>query len=310
VTELTCSACGVPLDSRAPFCPACGASVSDPLLGAALHERFLVEKRIAIGGFGSVYRGRDLDAGVPVAIKVMHRELAGDQALIARFRREGAVLRLLHDPHGVTTFAHGETVEGLPFLVMELLEGETLLDAMRRRGPLPWRDVFALGIGVCRALAEAHGHGVVHRDLKPSNVFMTTSGHAKVLDFGIARILASSDVSDPRELTLVGTAVGSVDYMAPEQLMGGKAEPRSDLYGLGLVLYEAIAGRRPFRGSGLDLLSDQLAIAPMPTSEVAGTPGVVDAVLLRCLAPDLDDRFPDAAALADALGAALHAEDP
>jgi serine/threonine protein kinase len=310
MTSLACSACAAPLDSRAPFCPNCGASAADPLLGAALHERFLVEKRIAIGGFGSVYRGRDLDAGQAVAIKVMHRELAGDQALIARFRRECAVLRRLHDPHAVATFAHGETVEGLPFLVMELLEGETLLDAMRQRGPLPWRDVFALGIGVCRALAEAHGHGVVHRDLKPSNVFVTTSGHAKVLDFGIAKILASSDVSDPRELTMLGTAVGSVEYMAPEQLMGGKAEPRSDLYGVGLVLYEAIAGRRPFRGSGLDLLSDQLAVTPMPPSAVADTPGVVDVVLLRCLAPDVDDRFSDATALADALAAALHAGDP
>jgi serine/threonine protein kinase len=308
MTALTCSACAAPLDSRASFCPNCGASVTDPLLGAALHERFLVEKRIAIGGFGSVYRGRDLDAGQPVAIKVMHRELAGDEPLVARFRREGAVLRLLRDPHAVATFAHGETVDGLPFLVMELLEGETLLDLMRRRGPLPWRDVFALAVGVCRALAEAHGHGVVHRDLKPSNIFVTTSGRPKVLDFGIAKILESSDVRDPRELTMLGTAVGSVDYMAPEQLMGGKAEPRSDLYVLGLVLFEAIAGRRPFRGSGLDLLTDQLGVAPMSASELAEVPRVVDSVLLRCLAPDVDDRFPDATELAGALDAALRTQ--
>jgi serine/threonine-protein kinase len=308
---MNCPTCGVALDSRATFCPSCGATVPDPFIGAEIAGRYIAERRIAIGGFGSIYRGREVISGRPVALKIIHRELAGDENLVARFRREGTVLRKLLDVHAVATYELGET-DGLPFIAMELLEGETLLQAFRSAGTLPWRRVFAVGKGVCSALDEAHRLGIVHRDLKPANIFLTGGDFVKVLDFGIAKILSTSEVSDPRELTIMGTAVGTLEYMAPEQLMGGKADPRTDIYTLGVVMYETITGRRPFNAAGFDLLTEQLTTpVPLPSTLVE-VPAAVDQVLVRCLGQDVDDRFPDAAALARALDEALlaHPEAP
>jgi serine/threonine protein kinase len=304
----TCVQCATPLDSRSTFCPTCGTTVPDRNLGATLASRYVAERRIAIGGFGSIYRGHEISTGRAVALKIMHPELAGDENLIGRFRREGLVLLKLVDPHAVATYELGETADGLPFIAMELLAGETLLQAFRGAGRLPWRRALAIGRGVCGALVEAHALGIIHRDLKPANIFLAANDFVKVLDFGIAKILASSEVSDPRELTRMGTAVGTVEYMAPEQLMGGKADPRTDLYTLGVVMYETITGRRPFNAAGLDLLTEQLTSAPPPPSAVvAEIPPDVEALLLRCLAADIDGRFATAKDLARAIDAALAA---
>ena len=134
--------------------------------------------------------------------------------------------------------------EGLPYIVMELLGGETVLDRLRYMRPMPWRDAFAIGKQVCEALTAAHALGVIHRDLKPGNIFVA-SGVVKVLDFGIAKILSNSSVGNPQELTIMGTAVGTIEYMAPEQLMGGRADARTDLYTLGVVLDEMVVGKPP-----------------------------------------------------------------
>jgi serine/threonine-protein kinase len=242
----------------------------------------------------------------PIALKIMHRELAGDGNLVARFRREGTVLRKLLNAHAVATYELGETIDGLPFIAMELLDGDTLLGTIRSAGGrLPWQRVFALARGVCSALDEAHGLGIIHRDLKPANIFVTANDHVKVLDFGIAKILASSEVSDPRELTIMGTAVGTLEYMAPEQLMGGKADPRTDIYTLGVVIYEVITGRRPFNAAGLELLTEQLSSEPPPVSSHVEVPPEVDRVLARCLAQDVDDRFASAMELSRALDETL-----
>jgi serine/threonine-protein kinase len=240
----------------------------------------------------------------------VHRELAGDDKLVARFRREGTLLRKLLSPHAVTTYELGETAEGLPFIAMELLEGDTLLAAFRNAGRLPWQRVFEIGKGVCSALTEAHGLGIVHRDLKPANIFLGPNDFVKVLDFGIAKILSSSEVSDPRELTIMGTAVGTLEYMAPEQLMGGRADLRTDIYTLGVVLYETICGRRPFNAAGLELLTEQLSEAPPPASAHLDVPPEVDRVLQRCLAEDLDERFASALDLSRALDEALAVAAP
>jgi serine/threonine-protein kinase len=308
---MNCTQCGTALDSRATFCPSCGATVPDPLLGAEIAGRYVPEKRIAIGGFGSIYRGHELLSGRPIALKVMHRELSGDDNLVARFRREGTVLRKLLDVHAVATYELGET-DGRPFIAMELLEGETLLQAFRNAGQLPWRRVLQIGKGVCSALDEAHRLGIIHRDLKPANIFLTSQGIVKVLDFGIAKILSNSEVSDPRELTIMGTAVGTLEYMAPEQLMGGKADPRTDVYTLGVVMYETITGRRPFNAAGFDLLTEQLTMPVPPPSSIVELPPLVDQLLVRCLAQDADDRFASAAELSRAIDEALvaHPEAP
>jgi len=305
-----CAACSTPLDSRTTFCPACGRAVDDPLIGQVIAGRYQLERRIAIGGFGSIYRGVQIDLDRDVALKVMHRELAADANLVARFRREGEVLITLRDPHTVTTYELGETPDGLPFIAMELLEGESLLRLFHLHGRMPWQRVLAIARQICSALAEAHARGIVHRDLKPANIFVTSDERVKVLDFGIAKILASSDMPDPQELTIMGTAVGTVEYMAPEQLMGGRADGRTDIYTVGVLAYEMITGRRPFNAVGLDLLTMQLSEAPAPPSALVAVPPAVDRVLLACLAHDSAERFGDVGELARALDATLATQVP
>jgi serine/threonine-protein kinase len=301
-----CSACATPLDSRATFCPTCGRAIDDPFIGLLINLRYEVERRIAIGGFGSIYRAQQLDVDRKVALKIMHRELAADANLVARFRREGEVLIQLRDPNIVETYETGET-HGLPFIVMELLEGESLLRLFHLHGRMEWRRMLEIVRGVCSALAEAHGRGIVHRDLKPGNVFVTTDERVKVLDFGIAKIMASSDMPSPQELTVMGTAVGTVEYMAPEQLMGGRADARTDIYTVGVLAYEMITGRRPFNAAGLDLLTVQLTEEPPPASTLVSVPADVDRLLLTCLAQDPADRFADVHELARACDAVLAA---
>jgi serine/threonine protein kinase len=307
---LKCAGCGTQLDSRATFCPNCGRSIDDPHIGVVIANRYQPEKRIAIGGFGSIYRAYQLDRERLVALKIMHRELAADANLIARFQREGEVLIKLRDRHTVATYELGETPEGLPFIAMELLEGESLLRLFQLHGRMPWHRVFAVARAICRALGEAHALGIIHRDLKPGNIFVTTEGGVKVLDFGIAKIMATSDTPSPQDLTIMGTAVGTVEYMAPEQLMGGRADARTDIYTLGVLAYEMIAGRRPFNAAGLDLLTVQLTETPPPVSAHVQVPAIVDDVLARCLAADSADRYRDVHDLSGALAAALATYEP
>jgi serine/threonine protein kinase len=307
---MKCAGCGSVLDSRATFCANCGRSVDDPHIGVTIAGRYQPEKRIAIGGFGSIYRAYQLDAERMVALKIMHRELAEDENLVARFRREGEVLIKLRDRHTVATHELGETPDGLPFIAMELLEGESLLRLFQLHGRMPWHRVFSVARAICRALGEAHALGIIHRDLKPGNIFVTKDGGVKVLDFGIAKILSTSDQPSPQELTRMGTAVGTVEYMAPEQLMGGRADARTDIYTLGVLAFEMITGRRPFNAAGLELLTVQLTESPPPASSHVPVPAVVDDVLMRCLAADSADRYRDVHDLSGALAAALATYEP
>ena len=305
---MTCMGCGNSLDSRATFCANCGRSVDDPFIGQVIAERYEVAKRIAIGGFGSIYKAVQTDNDREVALKIMHRELAADANLVARFRREGEVLRQLRDRHTVATFELGETPDGLPFIAMELLEGESLLRLFQLHGKMPWQRVFKIAREICSALGEAHALGIVHRDLKPANIFVTNDAVTKVLDFGIARIMATSEMPNPQELTVMGTAVGTVEYMAPEQLMGGKADGRTDIYTVGVLAYELITGRRPFNAAGLELLTVQLTEEPTPLSShqtVEPVPPSAEQVIMKCLAQDVSDRFADVHQLARALDEVL-----
>ncbi|HEU4731903.1 MAG TPA: serine/threonine-protein kinase [Kofleriaceae bacterium] len=282
----------------------------DPLIGAWLDDRFLIEARIATGGFGAIYRARTR-AGQPAAIKVLHPWLIDDAEIVARFRREGATLVRLHDPHTVRTLAIGDT-GGLLYIAMELLAGETLQDRLNRTGALPWRTAVAIARAVCSSLAEAHALGVVHRDLKPANIYLARHLEArgelvKVLDFGISRIERGSAIDDGRDLTYVGHLIGTCDYMCPEQIVGDPCRAASDIYSLGVVLHEMLTGRRPFaeaRGPAATLAA-MLTQTPVAPSEHVAAPPALDSIVLRCLEREPEDRFAGIAPLAAALDEVL-----
>lgn len=268
----------------------------DPLIGTWLDDRYLIEERIATGGFAAVYRARSAD-GATVALKVLHPRLTADPAMVARFRREGATLARLRDPHTVRTLAVGATRDGLPYLAMELLTGESLLDRLARRHALPWQQAVAIAQAVCGSLAEAHALGVVHRDLKPANIQIEPAGargeRVVVIDFGVARVAPGSAADDGMELTIAGHTIGTSDYMSPEQLVGDRCEAASDIYSLGVVLYEMLTGWRPFSRltSPAATLTALLTETPQPPSAFASLPPALDRVVMRCLARDPEQRF-------------------
>jgi serine/threonine-protein kinase len=312
---MNCSSCATELDPQATICSACGRLVEDPLVGTIVNDRYKIQAKLAFGGFGSIYRATQASNNRRVAIKVMHPELSKDRNLVARFRREAVALCSLRDEHTVTTYELDQMPDGRLFIVMELLEGRNLLEQFRSSGPLPWRRVLGIARAVCGSLAEAHARGIVHRDLKPANIFLEQRGgndFVKVLDFGIAKIRQGSDLEEDEEaeLTVAGQAIGTLEYMAPEQLMGGKCDGRTDLYSLGVVIYEMIVGRRPFAAAGVvELLTAQVAQkAPKPGLFVP-LPGAVSEIVLRCLERDESARYPDADALAVAIDEVLRQSD-
>jgi len=263
---------------------------------------------IDAGGMGEVYRARDLRLGREVAVKVLPDHLARDPESLARFEREARVVAALAHPNIVDIHDFGNE-SGIEYLVMELLEGETL----RRRlagNRLPWRTAVEIGLSVADGLASAHAHGIVHRDLKPENVFLTFDGRVKILDFGLARpepeklTETSPTIATP---TKTGTVMGTAGYMSPEQASGGHADPRSDIFSLGCILYEMATGKRAFFGeSPAETLAAILRDEPKdPADLVQGLPDHLRLVILRCLSKYPDSRFESARDLAFALKVAL-----
>jgi serine/threonine-protein kinase len=281
-------------------------AAGDPLAGGVLDGRYRIERRLAAGGFGAIYRAIDLVAGRPVALKVLHRRLATERDVVARFRREGAALASLRDPHTVSAFALGETPDGILYIVMELLAGESLAERFRAHGRLPWQRMIAIALQVCCSLREAHALGIVHRDLKPTNIHLEqVAGEpdfVKVLDFGIVKILHGSALED-LEITRGGQMIGTFDYMAPEQMFGGAVSARSDIYTLGVVIYEMIAGTRPFGDppSATAMLNAIATTTPAPLSSVSAAPPALDAIVARCLDRDPAQRYSSVDELAAAL---------
>jgi serine/threonine protein kinase len=272
----------------------------DPLIGTVLDRRFRIDERVASGGFGVIYSATHVRSGYQVALKVLHPAMSSDPDMVARFRLEAATLTTLRNPHTVTTY---ELVEanGMLFMVMELLRGESLLQRFRRLGVLPWKSVVAIGRAVCDSLAEAHALGVVHRDLKPENIHLEpqpAEDFVKVLDFGIAKLMQGG-----AEITKHNEVVGTFDYVSPEQVANEAYTGRSDIYTLGVVMYEMLTGSRPFgHATGAALLATILTTAPTaPSIRLPGLPPALDAVILRCLEKDPAGRFADVGALAVAL---------
>jgi len=260
-------------------------------------EHFRIIEKIGAGGMGVVYRAHDEQLDRDVAIKVLPAESFRDPASRARLLREARIASKLNHPHICTIHEVGES-EGQAFIAMELVEGRSL-SAILEGGALPVDRVLRYGVQLADALAHAHERGVVHRDLKSANVVVTPEGRAKVLDFGLAGRLSREDLTDAttrtqESTTLSGKIVGTLAYMAPEQLRGQPADERSDIWSLGVVLYEMASGTRPFKGqTGFELTSAILSQAPPPLPPGPGGPpkAPVQALIDRCLQKNPDRRY-------------------
>jgi eukaryotic-like serine/threonine-protein kinase len=299
---MRCSSCKLPIDAHALYCGNCGARTRvrhDSQNGTVIDDVYRIDERIARGGCGSVYRATHLASGTPIALKILHADLAADPTVRARFARETRCLAKLRSRHTVVTFHRGESPDGTLYIAMELLRGETARDRLRRCGCLPWLDVLAILRAVCRSLAEAHACGIVHRDLSPANIHIGEDEVVKVLDFGVAKLMPWSGI-DSFELTMVGEVIGTLDYMAPELLLGGECDARTDIYSLGVVAYELISGVLPFAGASTaaSIVTAVLTEAPPPLTMV---PADVDAFVARCLDRDASRRFPSVVAVASAI---------
>jgi len=276
---------------------AVGPSAADPRVGRDLMGTYRLVEPLGKGGMATVYRGRHLLTDQEVAIKILSPELATQSDVKARFIEEARTLARLEHPNIVTLYNLLEG-EGHLYLVMQLAEGEALDTLIARQGRLPCNDVVAIGLETLYALEYAHDRGVVHRDIKPSNIVIRGDGAVKVMDFGIAKIVGST------KLTQTGQTMGTVRYMAPEQVRGKAVDHRCDLYALGVTLYEACAGQPPFDGdTHFEIMRRHLVDTPRPVSELAAVPPEFEQALARAMAKRVEDRFANAREFVRALKA-------
>ena len=280
-----------------------------------LSDRYEVGELIGRGGMASVYRGRDLTLGREVAIKILESDLAADATFRTRFRLEAQAASRMSHPTIVRVYDAGEDVEtdadgttrAVPYIVMELVSGQTLKEIIAA-GPVSIDDAIHYTDGILEALEYSHRAGVVHRDIKPGNVMVTSAGQVKVMDFGIARAVSDSSSTVAETTQILGTAA----YFSPEQAKGEPVDSRADVYSAGVVLYELLTGRPPFRGeSPVAVAYQHVSETPVAPSEIVDTvPRSLDAVVLRALAKDPYQRYQDAGSFRAALDATRDGRTP
>ena len=283
------------------------ASIGD-LTGQILGDRYRLVSVLGEGGMGTVYLAEHVTIGKQLAIKVLGLEFSQQESYRIRFLREAqSISRIAHE-NVVDVTDFGVAPNGSLYLVMEYLQGEGLSETLDREGPLPWSRAKQIVLQVCRALHAAHEKGILHRDIKPENCFRIKRGanrdFIKVLDFGLAKVV-SDDPGMETSLTAVGGIIGTPEYMSPERVRGEKLDERSDVYAVGILLYEVCTGCVPFSGDHYTLVLDQqLHAVPVPPRQVTPNADIsreLEQVILRALEKDRDRRFPNIRSLAEAL---------
>src|SRR6202021_2126735 len=258
-----------------------------------------VQSPLGAGGMGEVYRARDSRRNRDVAIKILPASFSVDPERLQRFAQESRAAAALNHPNILSIYDIGED-RGAPYVVSELLEGETLRDRLRE-GALSSRKAIEYAQQIARGLAAAHEKGIVHRDLKPENLFITNDGHAKILDFGLAKFIrpetvASDNTATVQVATEAGTVLGTAGYMSPEQVRGKEADPRSDIFAFGAILYEMLSGKRAFHGdSAADTMSAILKEEPPELSETnRNVSPALERIVRHCLEKNPAERFQSA----------------
>jgi beta-lactam-binding protein with PASTA domain/tRNA A-37 threonylcarbamoyl transferase component Bud32 len=264
--------------------------------------RYELQRHIARGGMADVYLARDVMLDRPVALKVLFPELSRDRSFVDRFRREAQAAANLSHPNIVSVFDYGEE-EGYSFIVMEFIDGRPLSQVIRADGPLDPERAAEIGAAAADALFCAHRSGVVHRDVKPGNVLIDSMGHVKVADFGIAR---ATDTD--QDLTQTGSVMGTATYISPEQATGDRVDPRSDVYSLGVVLYEMVVGRPPFQADSTMAIALKHVneLPPPPSALKPDVPPEIEAIIVHSLAKDPDERYATAEQQKDDLLRFIH----
>ena len=342
---MNCPQCNQPLREGAQFCTHCGARTAhlwggeapaslstvetgggprgdvfeagDSLVGRVLDGKYEIIAPLGAGGMGAVYRARRVLIGDEVAVKVLHSRLTGDEKLVERFRREARAAAQLHHPNVVTIHDYGEArgPGGFAYIVMELVRGESLRALLKREGRLDPRRAVSLMRDVCAGVAAAHRRGIVHRDIKPDNIIVTPPDEdrdtesVKVVDFGIAKLRDLA--AEGSTLTEAGMMVGTLFYMSPEQCKGEPLDSRADVYSLGAMLHEMLAGAPPFTASNItSLIFKHVGEPPPPLPEDLHVPAALRAAVLRALSKDPDARPRDASEFSREIQAALTSAPP
>src|SRR5690349_7041462 len=274
--------------------------MAEPDGGTVVDQRYRLDRKIGSGGMADVWLAEDTELDRKVAVKILHDNFAQDSEFVQRFQREAQAAAGLQHPNVVGIFDRG-SFDGTYFIAMEYVDGPSLKDLVR--GGMGTQDAIDFTRQILNAARFAHRKGIVHRDLKPQNVLIDDEGRARVADFGIARAGENSDI------TATGSVMGTAQYISPEQAQGKPTTPRSDIYSIGVILYEALTGRVPFEGdSAVAVALKQVSEAPKrPSSINPSVPPALDAVVMRALAKDPDARFKDADAFLRALDAAERA---
>lgn len=269
------------------------------LIGKELNNTYRLEKKIGVGGMGSVFRAINIHSGEEVAIKIISPNLSRDSVFVKRFQREAQICWMLSHPNIVKVHEFGETPEKFLFMVMEFVEGEPLDDYLEGKLPLKPKHCLKIAKPLAGALELAHIHSILHRDLKPSNVLVKENGDeitVKLVDFGIVKMLESDGLTDSSSLTLVGEVFGTPQYMSPEQLMEDPIGPMSDIYALGTMVYEMLAGRLPINSANVnDILTLKIRNTPIElSSKYPFIPEAFDPVMKKAIAYNPKERYQSA----------------